>query len=429
MTPGFVLRTCGSGKNHAYCLIKGLSEREMKMTVLKEYTEGLVTFLSADVDHYTAEKGQPTTSMPVFYNPRMHLNRDISVIFTAAYQERRQMDLICEPLAGSGVRTLRYLKECPGDFEAVIFDANPTAIEIARENAKLNNLTDRVRIVRGDAKVLLLNESRERRFDFVDVDPFGTPAPFLNPAIQSMHPHQGLLALTATDMPALCGVYPHVAQRKYGGRSMRSPFTHETAVRLLMGLAFVTAGMNDCSIEPLAVLSTDHYVRVWLDLKASRSIANAQSKMMGFVRYCPSCFNIDVVPLPEMERAPPFEHIGDCSGRVKMAGPLWIGPLFDREFLATAKKVETQGGQYQKRTRAMLNLMIQEQDLTERPYIDLHALCDTYGLTPPRRQDIMDVLSEKGFSVSRTHFRPTAIRTDAPVETILRTVNEHIGAG
>ncbi|MHA1770932.1 MAG: tRNA (guanine(10)-N(2))-dimethyltransferase [Candidatus Thorarchaeota archaeon] len=397
------------------------------MTILKEYTEGLVTFQSADVDHYTTEKGQPTSSMPVFYNPRMRLNRDLSVIFTSAYLKTHQLTLICEPLAGSGIRTLRYLKECPGKFEAVMFDANPLAIEIAKKNIQMNGLEERARIIRGDARHLLLNESREKRFDFVDVDPFGTPAPFLNAAVQAMQPHQGLLALTATDMPALCGVYPHVAQRKYGGRSIRSPFAHEIAVRLLSGLAYTVAGMNDCSIEPLVSLSTDHYVRVWLDLKPSRSTANAQSDMMGFIRYCPSCMNADMVALSRIGDIEPLEHIGNCTGKIKMAGPLWIGPLLDRDIVSTAKGIETQGEQFHSRAGKILDLMKQEQELTEFPYVDLHMLCDAYGLSPPRRQDIMGKLEEGGHRVARTHFRPTAIRTDAGVGEVLNTIKAVLG--
>ena len=82
------------------------------MTVTKEYMEGKTRFRAADVDHYAGDHGQPTTSMPVFYNPRMRLNRDLSVLFLTAYLEKNPIDLLCEPLAGCGVRTLRYLNEC-----------------------------------------------------------------------------------------------------------------------------------------------------------------------------------------------------------------------------------------------------------------------------------------------------------------------------
>jgi len=193
------------------------------MSSLKEYTEGRTTFLTADVEEHTAEKGQPTTDMAIFYNPRMRINRDLSVLFLRAYMEEHDVKLICEPLAGSGVRSLRYLNEIPGEFNALLCDVNPLAIETATKNLDKYGFLDRAEVLRGDAKVLLLTESRGKRFDFVDIDPFGSPVPYLNAAIQSLNPRGGLLGLTATDMPALCGVYPRVSLRNMEGCQQERP--------------------------------------------------------------------------------------------------------------------------------------------------------------------------------------------------------------
>ncbi|NHI84291.1 MAG: hypothetical protein EAX81_08330, partial [Candidatus Thorarchaeota archaeon] len=167
------------------------------MIVEKQYREGRTTFIGADVDHYSETKKQPTTDMPVFYNPRMKLNRDFSILFLATYLQSSDVKLMCEPLAGCGVRTLRYLNECPGSFQALMFDANPLAIETIQKNIVRNKLTTRANAMIGNAKVLLLTESRGKRFDFVDIDPFGSPTPYLNAAIQSLQPKGALLALTA----------------------------------------------------------------------------------------------------------------------------------------------------------------------------------------------------------------------------------------
>ena len=40
------------------------------MIVEREYEEGRITFVSADVDYYSENKKQPTADMPVFMNPR-----------------------------------------------------------------------------------------------------------------------------------------------------------------------------------------------------------------------------------------------------------------------------------------------------------------------------------------------------------------------
>lgn len=44
----------------------------------------------------------------------------------------------------------------------------------------------------------------EKGFDVVDLDPYGTPAMFLDSAMQSVK-DGGLMLVTATDMAVLCG--------------------------------------------------------------------------------------------------------------------------------------------------------------------------------------------------------------------------------
>jgi tRNA (guanine26-N2/guanine27-N2)-dimethyltransferase len=398
------------------------------MTIEKEYTEGRTTFLSADIEHYSGGKKQPTASLPVFYNPRMQLNRDLSVLFLLAYMKRYSMDLMCEPLTGSGVRTLRYLNECPGDFRAILCDANPLAVATAKRNIISLGFSNRAEVVHGDAKVLLTTESQEKCFDFVDIDPFGTPAPYLNAAIQSMNPRGGLLAVTATDMPVLCGIHPKISLRRYGGLSARTPFTHEIAVRLLNGFIYNVAGSNDCSMQPLAVLSTDHYVRTWVRIEASPEKANLRASEMGTILYCPGCMHSEVRPLTSTVREVDFVHeIAGCSGLVRIAGPLWIGDLYDTKYLSDA--IDLLSGEnpqiYHRRVPNVLERMMGESSLTDRPYIDIHALCDLHNLTPPKNRFIIEKLKDQGFEVAKTHFKPTAIRTTASVYEIAKIIEDY----
>ncbi len=396
------------------------------MTILREYIEGRVRFLSADVDIYSHQKGQPTSAMPVFYNPRMHLNRDVSVVLLSAILKRRPIQNICEPLAGCGVRTLRYLRECSDNMSAMMFDANPIAVAVTQKNIEINGLNDRATVKQGDARTLLLTESINKWFDFVDIDPFGTPAPFLNASVQSMSFRGGLLAVTATDMPVLCGVHPDVAQRRYGGLSLRSSISQEIGVRLLIGLSFIVGGMNDFCVKPLAVLSADHYVRVWLWLDADRSAVDDASHHMGIIRYCSTCMQVDSVPLQHIYDKYEFIHaLNRCSGTLYTAGPLWIGELYDPTLLQIAEDIMREHHELQPRARRLISLMHAESSLTKHVYIDTHTLCDRYGYIPPSITTVIQGLTEAGHRVSRTSFRPTAIRTDAPVAAVVETIRQN----
>ena len=63
----------------------------------------------------------------VFYNPKMEVNRDISVSVIQAFLKnyRREEFLICDPLGGSGARGLRYANELELKDGNVSTDVNP----------------------------------------------------------------------------------------------------------------------------------------------------------------------------------------------------------------------------------------------------------------------------------------------------------------
>ena len=118
----------------------------------------------------------------------------------------------------------------------LISDINEKAFKLAKHNVQINGLEKKVTVKHKDANcVLSCNASPKKRFDIVDVDPFGTPAPYLDSALRAIR-NNGLLASTATDLAPLCGVHVKACIRKYGGRPLRTEYCHELAVRLLSRL-------------------------------------------------------------------------------------------------------------------------------------------------------------------------------------------------
>ena len=115
----------------------------------------------------------------------------------------------------------------------------------------------------------------------------------------------------------------------------------------------------------------------------------------------------------------------ECTGRLRVAGPLWIGDLYDQDLLATAERLlKEQDFTFNKRTPRILDKMLEEIGMTNHMYVDIHALCDLHNSIPPRLSDIVEKLSEQGYSACRTHFKPTAIRSDASVREIARIIEE-----
>ena len=70
------------------------------------------------------------------------------------------------------------------------------------------------------------NRTVSKRFDVIDLDPYGTAAPFLDSAVQAVK-DGGLLCVTCTDMAVLCGNHSEACYGKYGAMSLQAKYCHE----------------------------------------------------------------------------------------------------------------------------------------------------------------------------------------------------------
>lgn len=81
------------------------------------------------------------------------------------------------------------------------------------------------------------HRNKNCRFDVVDIDPYGTAAPFLDAAVQSVS-NGGLLCITCTDMAVLCGNHPETCFSKYGTMPTKRQHCHEMVQFFLVGFFF-----------------------------------------------------------------------------------------------------------------------------------------------------------------------------------------------
>ena len=81
-----------------------------------------------------------------------------------------------------------------------------------------------------DANMFILESSG---FDYIDIDPFGSPNFLLDSSVKRIS-RGGILAVTATDTSALAGSYPDACRRKYWAEPLRSEMMHEAGLRILI---------------------------------------------------------------------------------------------------------------------------------------------------------------------------------------------------
>jgi len=353
---------------------------------------------------------------PVFYNPAMELNRDVAVLALQTYQRIMGKELsVCEPLTGCGIRGIRFATEAKGIRKIVVNDINPKAAKLAKLNAERSKLTERVLVMNEDANLLLSRYAAPRkRFDYIDVDPFGSPAPYMDSAIRALR-DGGLLALTATDMAPLCGVHHKACVRKYGGKPLRTGYCHELAVRLLVGCLTMMAAQHGKGVEVVFSHSTDHYIRAYAVVHRGAKQSDNSVLKMGYVLHCFTCFHREVLKgiFPPWKR-----ECTECGSKLNIAGPLWLGKIFDKEFCALMEtEVATRNLEQKKRILKLLSLVKKEAD-APITYYAMDKICDKLNLRIPPLTKTMDELREAGFQAVPTHFNSRGIRTDASAKTV-----------
>jgi tRNA (guanine26-N2/guanine27-N2)-dimethyltransferase len=358
---------------------------------------------------------------PVFYNPVMEFNRDLTVLAFKAYQHMGNHEIsICEPFTSQGIRGIRFAKEIDGVTRVLLSDINTSAYELAKHNIELNKLEDKITLKHKDANcVLSCNASPKKRFDIVDIDPFGTPVPYLDSAFTALR-NKGLIAATATDLAPLCGVHAKACLRKYGGKPMRTEYCHELAVRLLAGCMATIAAKHDIGIRILFSHSSNHYIRVYAQIAYGCQKADESLKNTGHILHCFSCLHRETAHqiFGKSVQCP------ECDAKMEHAGPLWIGSISDPAFIDQVIK-ENQNTAFKNSAKITKLLTLTKNEATTPPtYYVIDKLSGKLHLPAPSNQAFLTALQNSGFEAVPTHFNPRGIKTDAPALTMHKLLRE-----
>ncbi len=307
----------------------------------------------------------PAVSMPeqgeVFYNPEQALSRDFSILVYGSYGYE-----VLDSMCATGARAVRLSAY---RIPVVANDQSKRAVFLTELN-RLHNRRD-FRIENARAEVLFHRE----RFDAVDVDPFGSPAPFLHCALRSA---RKLVGVAATDTAALSGTYPRVGWRRYGVRTEKVANHNEMGVRGLIGFAVREAAKLEMGAKPVFAHAYRHFYRVYLEIREGAGRADRSLEML------------------------------DNRGR-------WAGNLWDRNLLSRMKKVRLVPGH--RKTEKHFELILQEAPLGDRPYFELHSLCSELKISPANMGAVLEAVQGV-----KTHFSPTGFRTKLPREEVVEAL-------
>lgn len=346
----------------------------------------------------------PPSTAPVFYNPRMELSRDIGVAVAAAFANGREL-VYADVLAASGIRGLRIAREA--GLQAVLNDWNPMAFLLIQRNIELNSLVERCEACNKNANMLL----QERSFDILDLDPFGSPAPYLDSACRSA---KEMLCITATDTAPLCGAHRKAGIRTYGAFPLKTEYYPEIGIRILLGALVRSLAKYDKAMAPLLSYSYEHYYRIYARVSKSAKEADSCMESLGYISHCFNCSSRNWKP----GLAVFFEEkCSLCGHPNNLAGPLWLGELHDEKFCESVL-TEIRSHSLGKKAEAAKIVLSCRDELDIPTYYDYHKICKSMGVSPMATSVLIKTLQRRGFTASRTHFSGTSFKTNASIREI-----------
>lgn len=461
----------------------------------------------------------PDSENSVFYNPVQVQNRDLSILMIMLYAERQAKRCyikeikkekkikveeaeeiaskinwseyvhthskekglrILDALAASGLRSIRYQKEIPGVKEVIINDLDEDAVKLAKENINFNNVPDdgSLSVKLGDATALMYNSrDPKEQFDVIDLDPYGSAAPFLDGAMQSVK-NGGLLCITCTDMAALGGSHPETCFGRYGSMPIqRAPYLQEFAVRVLLQSLSRTANVYGRTIKPILSVGMAFYVRVFVEVYDDKAGVSRSSTNIGYVYQSTQCDSFWTIkqglyngknyqpgrtatrntletnngsskkrkkgktnqsptenkeiegicnPLPTPFQCP------ETKSSFKIGGPIWLAPLHDFpvvnkaiNFLENYKDPDVHKNtttpypifQTKKPLHGLLTCVSEE--IPDAPlYYTLPSLSHTMHCASPPILMFYSAIRNAGYQASAYHKEPNAIKTTAPPDVV-----------
>ncbi|KAM8772708.1 tRNA (guanine(26)-N(2))-dimethyltransferase [Acanthopagrus schlegelii] len=348
---------------------------------------------------------------------------------TATVGEKCERGLrVLEGLAASGLRSVRFALEVPGLQSVTANDFSTKAAALIARNAQYNGVSHLLQASCRDASMLMYEmRGKKERYDVIDLDPYGSPASFLDAAVQAVS-EGGLLCVTCTDMAVMAGNSGETCYSKYGSVSIKSKYCHEMALRIILHSLDQRAGVYQRYIQPLLSVSVDFYIRVFVRVFTGQvKVKNSASKQ-ALVYNCVGCGSFH---LQRMGRrtingkhtkyssatgppvGPECEH---CGQRHQLGGPMWAEPIHDLPFVQKVlSAVSGNPSRFgtSKRIEGMLSMVTEE--LEDVPlYYTVDSLSSTVHCNTPSLLQFRSALLHAGHRVSLSHACKNAVKTDAP---------------
>ncbi len=396
------------------------------------------------------------TSGKVFYNPAMAGSRTRSVLL---FRHALDVGLLGEGtvyaldgLTASGLRARRWLNELSPEkserISATIVDLEEEALrwaEASHEEFPPSRGGGVLESSKGDLRSEVLRSGRH----WVDIDPYGSPMPFIDSAMQSMA-RSGVMEVSATDTAALTGSSRTALMRRYGARVRTDSLAHDSGMRVMLATFSRVAARHDRSILPLLSVWDSHHLRVSFRVLKSVSKANELEDSIGWRVHAPtkeevlSSIGAGLHHDSAVEHLPmhcmlPLKYPLDRSDP-RISGPLWVGPMGDRDTMysmSEERALESCGPEFsiddplgwderrveserRRIARSVRHISEESEAISDGHLVVVDDLAAWLGSgAPPSPRRMVDILNEAGHPAGVSSYGRPSFRANAPWEAIV----------
>ncbi|KAI1107753.1 TRM-domain-containing protein [Jackrogersella minutella] len=407
-------------------------------------------------------------------------------------QEERSSEMKRNDRASAtGLRALRYVQELPFITSVTANDLSFSAVEAIRRNAEHNGVESKVNATAGDARAhmysLLTQEvagdgadgkhqdkkrgkKPNKKYNVIDLDPYGTAAPFFDAALNAVRDDGGLLCVTCTDSAIWASNgYPEKTFALYGGVPVKGFHSHEAGLRLILHSIATAAARYGLAIEPLLSLSIDYYTRIFVKVRKSPAQVKFLAGKTMIVYNCDQgCEAWETQFLVRNRKATNKSGKGtfykhgfamaptvdrrckECGSKMHLAGPMYGGllhsPDFIKKILDDLPNVPDDVYRTKPRIEGMLQTALEEflpppedKFKLQSSKDDEFAAVDLYpfffhptGLARivhcvcPDEDSFRGALRHLGYHVTRSHCKRGSLKTNAPWSVIWHIMREWI---
>ncbi len=406
--------------------------RDMSIMVIRNFVRERLMENAKKAARRRQHKMQKQEKQPLTNSDSKDLDFNPNWAQEAEESSRTQGIRILDAFAASALRSIRYAKEIPGVKEVVVNDIDLAAVEAAKQNIVNNDVPHGcIRVQQSDALAVMYDTLKPgiERYDVIDLDPYGSVAPFIDAAVKSVR-SGGLLCMTSVDMAVLAGGNTEACYAKYGTMPTKGKYLHEMALRMLLHTVGTCASRYKRSVVPVLSMSVDFYVRLFLKVYDSPREAGLSSSRHSFVLQSTGCPSYWLQPVSREVRGKlksSVLELGTCpitGSRLKLGGPIWSAPMHCVNSVEQILKMldnESWGKGPAPNTRNRIKgvLTAVSEELHDVPlFVTLPDLCATLHCCSPRIDQVRAALINAGYRVSASHRDPDAIKTDASPEFI-----------